>query len=850
MDTFFRRLWHLVNRRRHERELVEEMRAHREGMHDPARFGDTHRLIERSRDAWGWNWLDDAVQDLLVGVRTLRRSPSFAITASLILAFGIGLNLTFHQFINAALLRPPAIKAAESWARFLDAHPHGSRSSVPYQLAEFVKANTDVLAAVLVEERASTAWGLDAAEQIDATFVSANWFDELGYGPLHGRVLTEAIDTSSDIPSVVLGFRFWQNRLGGDPSVVGTTAYLDRKAVVVAGVAPPDFPGLDFDAPDVFIPISQREYFYPDSAALRVWGGPDGVDMYGRLRDGVPPAAARESLRATMQAAAQAHPEIGADHWLEPLLATRRFMRDDERIGILVVLSLVAVLTGLVLVVAAANLGNVVMSRATGRVRELGVRMALGARRSRIIRQLVIEAVPLVTLGVAGSVGFVAIASQILTTQASLPAYIHLSPDWRTMVMAIGLGGVALVVTGLIPAWKVAQQHLIEAIKDGGQHVSQQLDRSLLRRVMVAAQVGGSCVLLVVAAMMVRSVQRVVTGSIGFDYERAAVLQLPLARHGFNDEAAQSYWYLVKDRVLAHPAVEHAAIVTAPPLGGRVFQTGYHDAPAVRTFVQSVDPEYFSTMQIPLVTGRPFRPNEAGAAIVSRRLALEMYGTLDVVGRGFPKSEARHTIVGIAADAHSIKVNATDATELYVPLELRDFSEVFLVARARADADVLPPILREAGSADARVIPVARLMRDDFDSEMVGPRLAGALTSAIGLVTLALACLGIFGVVSYGVALRTKEIGIRIALGARQPTLIRVLVRHVLSPVAIGTVLGLAIAAAIGRVLSAEPFYLQSVDPVAFAGALVVLLLAGIIAALWPAIKVLRGNPMDALRHS
>jgi predicted permease len=476
--------------------------------------------------------------------------------------------------------------------------------------------------------------------------------------------------------------------------------------------------------------------------------------------------------------------------------------------------------------------------------------MALGARRTRIIRQLMIESIPLVAIGVAGSVAFAAAAAQVIATQASLPRYIELGPDWRTTVMAIGLGGIALVVTGLIPAWKVAQQHLIEAIKDGGQHVSQSLDRALLRRVMVAVQIAGSCVLLVVAGMMVRSVQRVVTGSVGFDYEQAAVLAMPLARHGFTDEAARSYWYLVKSRVLANPAVEQAAIVTAPPLGGRVFQTGYDDTPELRTFVQSVDPEYFATMRIPLVSGRLFGPNEAGTAVVSRRLALEMYGTLDVLGQGFPKSKARYTIVGIAADAHAIKVNATDATELYVPLEPRDFNEVFLVARARWDADTLPDVLREAASVDSRVIPVAHLMREDFDSEMVGPRLAGALTSAIGLVTLALACLGVFGVVSYGVALRTKEIGIRIALGARRPALIRALVRHVLSPVAIGVLLGLVIAAAIGGVLSAEPFYLQNLDPLAFAGALVVLLLAGAAAALWPAMKVLRSNPMDALRHS
>jgi macrolide transport system ATP-binding/permease protein len=357
--------------------------------------------------------------------------------------------------------------------------------------------------------------------------------------------------------------------------------------------------------------------------------------------------------------------------------------------------------------------------------------------------------------------------------------------------------------------------------------------------VLVAAQVAGSCVLLVVAGMMVRSVQRVVSGDLGFDYARAAVLEMPLSRHGATADIARPYWYAVKARALANPEVEQAAIVTAPPMGGRVFETGYNDTPGLRTMVQSVDPEYFDTMKIPILAGRVFR-----------RLAVEMYGTVDVLGRGFPKSKASHTIVGIAGDAHAIKVNATDVAELYLPLMLADFSEVFMVARARTNVDLLPSILREAGSMDSRVIPVAHVMREDFDSETRGPRIAGAITLVIGLMTLALASFGIFGVVSYGVALRTKEIGIRLALGARQPALLRVLVRNVLAPVAVGVILGLGAAAAVGAALRGEPFFLEHVDPIAFAGALIVLAISGTIAAVWPAVAVLRGNPIDALRYS
>jgi predicted permease len=407
------------------------------------------------------------------------------------------------------------------------------------------------------------------------------------------------------------------------------------------------------------------------------------------------------------------------------------------------------------------------------------------------------------------------------------------------------------VVIGLLPAWKVAQHHLIEAIKDGGQNVSRSLDRALLRRVMVAAQVAGSCVLLIVAGMMVRSVQRVLSSDLGFDYERAAVLSVPLDRYGLSGEAARAYWQAVKERALVNPEVEQAAIVTAPPLGERVYQTIYDDVPRLAIYSQMVDPEFFDTMKIPLLAGRVFQAGEAGATIVGRRLALEMYGTMEVLGLGFPKHDPKSTIVGVAADAHAIKVNATNAAEVYVPLAVDDFSEVYLVARARGNVERLPAILRQAASsADRRVIPTAHTLRQDFDRQLSGPRVAGALAVAVGGLTLLLACLGIFGVVSYGVALRTKEIGIRVALGASPPALLRSIVRQVLTPVVVGMVAGLAAAIASGRALSNEPLYLEHVDPLAIVGALAIFMAAGAIAALWPAARALRGNPVDALRHS
>jgi predicted permease len=855
MTNWFRRLWYLINRSRHERDLVREMQDHRQSMHDPSRFGDTHRLIEQSRDAWGWTWLDEAMQDLAVGIRTLRRSPSFAITATLILAFGIGINVTLLQMMQVGLLRPPAIKNADSWVRFLRSAPESTTTSVPYPLAQFVSDHSTVLTAVIVASSGNVAWGRDGADQIGASFVSTNWFSELGYGAMDGRMFSDALDATTDVPSVVLGHTFWQNRLGAAPNLVGSTAYIDRKAVRIVGIAPAEIPGLELDVPDIFIPIRQREYFYPDSTLLRDWKIAS-VGMYGRLRDGVSPDLAREALRQTMKEMAAERPEVKSNEWLEPLLARHNFLRPDERTAVLAVIGLLSGLTGLVLVVAAANLGNLVMSRATGRVRELGVRMALGARRSRIVRQLVIESVPLVVLGVLGSLAFSRITVALISSAGSLPPYLDFSIEWRTVAAAVALGALALAVVGLLPAWKVAQQHLIDAIKDGGQNVSRALDRTLMRRAMVVAQVAGSCLLLIIAGMTIRSVQRALETSTGFDYERAAVLSMPLDRYGITGAAARSHWYAVKERVQAHPEVESAAIVTAAPLGGRVFQTRYNDTPGLEILVQRIDPEYFAVMRIPLLAGSLFDARDAKTVIVSRRLALAMYGTLDVLGRGFPKSAPERaadssTIIGVASDAHSIKVEANNVAELYQPLTPADFAdEVFLVARARGDVDRLPPVLREAGSLDPRVIPTAHAMREDFDRRMQGPRLTSAIASGIGLLTLALACLGIFGVVSYGVALRTKEIGIRVALGAQQPALLGSIVRQVLTPVGVGVVIGLALAIPAGLLLGTEPFYLESTDPLTIAAALGVFLAAGGAAALWPAFQVLRRNPLQALRHS
>jgi predicted permease len=851
MTNWFRRVWYLLNRRRHERELVAEMHEHRGLMHDPANFGDTQRLLEQSRDAWGWNWLDDAVQDLKLGIRGLMRAPAFAITAVLILTFGIGLNLTLYQMANVGLLRPPDITSPETLARFKRKSPGHSTSTVPYPFAQLVERENTVLSAVLLENHSVVVWGGEQLP-VTASFVSPNWFAELGGASAQGRLFAEGVDSASSVPVAVVTHQFWRARLGADPNVVGRTVNVNRVPVTVIGITAREFIGTDNDQPSVYLVLDQREHVFPDSAFLRSWEA-ENTGMYGRLKQGVTPEAARDSLRALLAALRQERPDqIVEDEWLDPAMGSANFMDQAERRGIVGALSLLGFLTTLVLVVAASNVGNLVLSRATGRSRELGVRVALGANRGRIVRQLVIETLPLAMFGAIGGIMLASWAANLIGALGGLADNINLSPDWRTIGVAVAMSMVALMVIGAIPAWKVARQELMAAIKDGGQQVSISLDKARLRRFMMAAQVCGSCLILVLAAMMTRTLQRVLSDDLGFKYDQAAVLEPGLGRHGFDEAGAIAYWNAVKARVKQRPETASLALALAPPLGRRIRGNTYEDAPGLEVVSNSIEPAFFEVMEIPLVLGRTFQAGDdpRTTVIVSRSLAMAMFGSLEVLGRGFPRSKPEATIVGVAGDAHAIKVEAANTSELYRPLAPAEYVQAVLIARARGDAATLAPVLREAAALDSRLFPGVGLLRDSFERRLTGTRVASGIAVSTGLLTLIIACLGIFGVVSYGATLRVKEFGIHLALGAESKSIVRLVVRNIVWPVGIGMGLGVTAAGPIGAALSSGPIQVAAADPAAYAGALALFVVAALTAAMLPAIRVLKSDPIQSLRHS
>ncbi len=397
--------------------------------------------------------------------------------------------------------------------------------AVPYVVTERIARDNTALSAVLVEASTPIIWG-EEQTVVEASFVSPNWFAELGSGPLYGRVFVPQLDGAVDAPpTAIASYQFWQTTLGANPALIGTTVRINDRPVTLIGVMPKAAPELDLDQSALWLPINQRDYYFPGSTFLRDWTS-NNTAMYGRLKDGVSPAAAREMLRATMGAISQEQPaHFDPDEWLEPAMATENFTEPAERLAFIGVASVIGLLSSMVLLVAAANLGNLVLARATGRARELGVRVALGARRSRIVRQLAIETLPLGLAGSAGGLLFAAWAANTIAALGGLPAYLNFAPDWRALGLSLALTALALAVVGALPAWKVAQQDLAAAIKDGGQQVSMRLDRARVRRLMLAAQVGGSCLILIVSAMMARSLQRMLSSDLGFEYKQSAVLQ-------------------------------------------------------------------------------------------------------------------------------------------------------------------------------------------------------------------------------------------------------------------------------------------------------------------------------------
>jgi predicted permease len=704
---------------------------------------------------------------------------------------------------------------------------------------------------VLTSHASDVVWADDPNDRVEALYVSANWFTELGYGAALGRVFMDADERPDAEPVIVVSHDFWRTRLHGQPAA-GQTVRINNRSATVLGVAPRHFPGLELDDPQVWLLIQQIEYFNAGIPFKQDWTS-HNTRLYGRLKPGIASTAARDGLRGTIGALARLRPaEFTEDEILQPYSGRDRFRGPRDRAELQTIALLAGGLTALVLVVACANLSNLVLSQTLSRIREFSLCAALGATRGRIFRQQLVDSALFAGLAAVGGLLAGHWVARVAAARMSLPTYVDLTPDWRVVVATCVIAFLVTLAVGVVPAWIVTRRDLVTAMKDGGHQTSTGIARGRFRLLSIASQVAGCCVLLIVAGTTVRGLQSVLRASFGYEFDQVAVLDASLPRYGIEGETARALWDETKRVLETTPDVEQLALASTAPMASSANRSIYNDASRLSVTHTIVEPEFFSLLRIPIVMGRNFGPGDApdGVAIISRRLAVEMYGTPNAVGKGFPLSSPQRTIVGIAADAPLVNVSATNVAELYSPVGPHDYGRLVLLARARGNPEGLLIPMRDAARAtDPRVLPRTSLPTAEFAERVQGRRVLSLAASLAGILALSLACFGIFGLVAYAATLRTQEIGIRRALGARSASIVFLFLRQLAMPAGSGLAFGTVAGVAVTRVLEGEPFYLPSVDASIPLAALTVFALTAAVAAVIPALRALRLDPNVALRQ-
>jgi putative ABC transport system permease protein len=842
MKELLRRLHYLLHRRRFDDELAEEMAAHRAmADRDGGRpFGDALRLREEARDAWGWTWIDRLGQDVRYALRRLRNAPGFTAVAVLMLAVGIGVNVAAFGFFNMMVLRPLPVRDPASLRRFQRRAPEAGADNFPYAAVMFYREQNRTLSAVLALNISRVT--LEGEQKpLFANFVTANFFTELGAPAGLGRLLDPSRDEGRDAePAVVLAHGFWQRTFGSDPGVVGQSLRINGKPATVVGVASPQFSGLALDQPDLWVAMGQHPYFFAEDGISEFGDGGLSVFMWGRLRPGLGPKAAEDDLKTL---AAELHARYPREVWegetvpSEPGgFATRVVSPMYPAFG------LVGALCSLILAVACGNLGSLLLARGIARAPEMSIRSAIGAGRARLVRQLFTESLLLAGLASAMGLALGYCALRGLMWWAGVPPWLDPTPDRRVVGFAIGIGFGAAILFGLTPALQVSRR--------SGR-------ATMARRILIGAEVAASCVLLVVAALLVRAVTRATSAPLGFEYQRVISLDPGLWAQGYDPKRAQAYLLAMEGRLRELPGVESVSVTTNPPLGNRwSVRKEVVGGRAIGIHVNCVGPDFFRTMTIPILRGRNLRRGETGAIVVSESLARLEWPAEDPLGKSFRMGsnesggESRATVVGVSGNARLVSPEDSDAVELYqiaAPGALP--SVVVLIKTAAAPEALLPVVKALAKEPDPRLFPELRLMRTSFQEKVQTSRYAALGATVLGLVALVIACVGVVGLVAFAVAERTREIGIRMALGAPPGHVLSVVLRQLSRPVLAGLVLGTLGAAALSQTLRVVLYGVSNVDPASYLAAVAVFSCAVGAAAVVPARRALRVDPTVALRY-
>jgi predicted permease len=816
-------------------------------------------------------------KDLRYALRTVRKSPVFVLFVVLTLALGIGANTTVFTLVNTLILNPLPVRISNELLAlvandtrdtsksdavfplsYADLKDYGSRNQAFRALAGFTSA------------RPITWQDHGAAEGMFAEFVTADYFSTLGLLPARGRFFSSEEDSvSSAHPVAVLNYAAWQKRFGGVEDMIGRQLRVNNVSLTVIGVAPPHFIGVNaIFGPDLWAPAAMAERLFPNSMQNLISDRSKAAFLgVGRLKPGVTEAQARAHIATIASALAQAYPETDEGHTgsVRPLRAILLSSAGTAAGSMMFASAALMIVVGIVLLIACSNVANLLLARASVRQHEVAVRLAMGASRPRLIRQLLTESVLLGLM--SGVVGLSLAYGGLQLLFGQLPGWANFPTPKLDVTVLVFMLLVSLAtgfLFGIIPAWKASRQDVAEALKESGRTAGRSRRRVTMANALLVGQVAFSFLLLMTAALFLRSIGRAYQIDPGFQTAHLAVFPASPGQAGYGKTQAKTFYQEVRDRVSALPGVDSVAWSSNMPLwahsvsGLRIEGRQERSrTDQIRAVITTIDRGYFETAGVAIGSGRGFtgidQETSLPVAVVNEKMARD-YWPEGALGRRIqlPGENFLRQVVGVARTANYTGWGEPPQACVYVPLTQNYSDSMILYVRSRRNPqEVMVPVERELRAAGPQILLFGiRTGGEVIDGGLFQARMGVGLLAVFGLLALGLASIGLYGVLAYSVNQRKREIGLRVALGATRANVLRLVLREGMSLVMVGVLIGLAAALAIGGLLSRMLFGLPATDPVSIAAAALVLSAVALLACYLPARGATRVDPLEALREA
>jgi macrolide transport system ATP-binding/permease protein len=868
-----------------DRELKEELRQHLEqqikenvakGMSpEEARYaalrtlGGITQIEQQCRDARGGNVIEDFFQDLRYGFRQLVRSPGFSALAILCLTLGIGANAAVYSWIEGILFRPYPAVAHQERLLALAGTARGESGPTPTSWPDFLdlRRNCTLCEDSFVSKITGSTLSIgDHAETAVGSIVSANYFDAIGVHPMLGHGFDPGDDVGDDShPVVVISYQLWRSRFKGDPQIIGKAQRFNNVPHTIIGVAPEGFYGTFVGwAMQFWVPASMEETFESGGYKLEDRGA-RWIEAYVRLKPEVSRAQAQQEISAIASRLETTYPATNRGRgfslwalWQTPF---------NNAGTLLPTLEVMVAVVAFVLLIACANVGNLLLVRSFARRHEMSVRLAIGASRVRLLKQLLTEGLILAALGTTG--GLLAAywcrhaLVLLLPARSGVAMYLPGEIDGRVMALSIGICLIVTLIVGIIPALQTRNLDLAGALKAESSAVVGARKKAWMRSGLVVLQVCLSFVLLVGAALLLESLQKIRTASPGFSTTSVVTTGVSLVAAGYDVPRAKTFQDELMGRVSVLPGVQSAAFARVTPLGYGSYSStpiavdGYHPPLEEQPTIEynQVSPGYFATLGIPLLSGSDFTrtddENAPPVAIVNRTMMTLYWGGQDPIGRRLQVKGSWARVVGVAADSKYESMRETARPFFYVPLR-QDFvrAPALYIRTNQPLPAMLAALVREVHALDANLALYEMITLQEQVNRSTSPQLvAVTLVSILGGLALLLAGVGLYGVMSYAVAQSTRELGLRMALGASAANLLRLVISRGLRLTAGGVLFGAAAALALTRLLGKLLYNVSPHDPWVFGSALAVMAATAVSACLLPAWRAARTDPARVLRE-